>query len=60
MPGEDGYMLASSATELEIRIQRKPERQIAITTQMVVVISNKPDIMVNELVPNAMPAPNET
>lgn len=53
-------MLASSATELEIRIQIKPDRQMAITTQSVVVISNNPDIIVKELVPKAIPAPKET
>jgi hypothetical protein len=60
MPGEEGYMLASSATEFEIRMHIKPDKTIATTTHSVVVISKSPDIIVKELVPKAMPAPNET
>jgi hypothetical protein len=60
MPGEEGYMLASSATEFEMRMHMPPERMMAMTTHSTVVISKRPDIMVKELVPKAIPAPKET
>jgi hypothetical protein len=53
-------MLANSATDAEIKMQNSPERKIEMTTHGVFVISKRPEIIMKELVPKAIPALNET
>jgi hypothetical protein len=52
-------MLANSATDPEINMQNAPDRKIEIMTHGVLVISKRPESIIKELVPKAIPAPND-
>tara|TARA_Y100001970_G_C13529364_1_gene506898 strand:- start:32 stop:265 length:234 start_codon:yes stop_codon:yes gene_type:complete len=59
IPGLEGYILASSATESEIRVQNRPARIIEKITDQPFNSSNMPDNMVKEIVAKANPAPTD-
>src|SRR5262249_48132773 len=53
-------MLASSAMELEISMQKRPARPMETSSQKLLATLKSSEIMVKELMPKAMPAPTVT